>query len=297
MPHSKSLAPPVPSRGVSRLEDVLSCLSEHGRAVDPVFLRAVYDFSSEMHKDQTRRSGEPFMIHPLNVAWLLADLKFDQTCVAVGLLHDVLEDTLTTREVLEKEFGEEIAELVDGVTKIGRHEYVRRDEAQAETFRKMILASAKDIRVIVVKLADRLHNMQTLEHLTPESRRRISRETLEIYSPIAHRLGMARVKGDLEDLAFFHLYPHQFAELHARIAEKMKLGQTAMERIRGRLAKSLEAAGIEADISFRVKRFYSIYEKLRRQGIDISQLYDFLAFRIVTASLKDTYAALGVVHQ
>src|SRR3954471_15019859 len=277
MPHSKSLAPPVPSRGVSRLEDVVACLGVHGRPADPGFLRSVYDFSAEMHKDQTRRSGEPFMIHPLNVAWLLADLKFDQTCVAVGLLHDVLEDTLTTREALEKEFGGEITELVDGVTKIGRHEYVRRDEAQAETFRKMILASAKDIRVIVVKLADRLHNMQTLEHLTPESRRRISRETLEIYAPIAHRLGMSKVKGDLEDLAFFHLYPHQFAELHQKIAEKMKTAQGTIQRVRERLTKSLETEGVDAEISFRVKRFYSIYEKLRRQGIDISQLYDFLA--------------------
>ncbi len=296
-PTSKNLAPPVPSPRVARFEDVLACLAGHGRLTNPALLRSVYDFSTEMHKDQVRRSGEPFMIHPLNVAWLLADLKFDQTCVAVGLLHDVLEDTLTTRDVLESEFGGEITELVDGVTKIGRHEYVRRDEAQAETFRKMILASAKDIRVIVVKLADRLHNMQTLEHLTPDARRRISRETLEIYAPIAHRLGMARVKGDLEDLAFYHLYPHQFAELHQRLAEKVKLGEAATERIRQRLAGSLEEAGLDAEISFRVKRSYSIYEKLRRQGIDISQLYDYLAFRIVTASVKDTYAALGVVHQ
>src|SRR5215218_8825265 len=289
-------APVLPARA-TRVEDVFSTLSAHGRPFDPQLLGRVYEFSREMHKDQLRRSGEPYLIHPLNVAWLLADLNFDQTCVAVGLLHDVLEDTLTTREVLEKEFGNEICGLVDGVTKIGRHEYVRRDEAQAETFRKMILASAKDIRVIVVKLADRLHNMQTLEHLAAEARRRISRETLEIYSPIAHRLGMARVKGDLEDLAFFHLYPHQFAELNNRIAEKMKAGQSATERIRDRLAKGLEGAGIDAEISFRVKRYYSIYEKLRRQGIDISQLYDFLAFRIVTASLKDTYAGLGIVHQ
>jgi GTP pyrophosphokinase len=294
---SKNLAPPVASPGVSRMEDVLSCLAAHGRRVDPGFLRSIYDFSAEMHKDQVRRSGEPYLVHPLNVAYLLAELNFDQTCVAVGLLHDVVEDTLTTHEVLQKEFGDEIAELVDGVTKIGRHEYVRRDEAQAETFRKMILASAKDIRVIVVKLADRLHNMQTLEHLAPESRRRISRETLEIYAPIAHRLGMSKVKGDLEDLAFFHLYPHQFAELHARIDEKMKMAQGAIQRIRERLTKSLEAEGIQAEISFRVKRYYSIYEKLRRQGIDISQLYDYLAFRIVTVGKADTYAALGVVHQ
>ncbi|MEA2693999.1 MAG: diphosphokinase / guanosine-3,5-bis(diphosphate) 3-diphosphatase, partial [Acidobacteriota bacterium] len=294
---TKSLPPPVPSRPVMSLEDVLDCLASHGRKVDREFLTSVYEFSERMHQDQVRRSGEPFLTHPLSVAYILADLNFDQTCVAVGLLHDVLEDTLTTREVLDSTFGAEITELVDGVTKIGRHEYVRRDEAQAETFRKMILASAKDIRVIVVKLADRLHNMQTLEHMPVDSRRRISRETLEIYSPIAHRLGMARVKGDLEDLAFFHLYHHQFAELHSKVSEKMKLGQEAMERIRDKMVKSLESAGIEAEISFRVKRYFSIYEKLRRQGIDISQLYDYLAFRIVTGTIKDTYAALGVVHQ
>ena len=297
MPMAKNIPAPVPSRAEVRFDDVLACLISHNRRTDPDFLRAVYKFSEKMHAGQTRRSGEPYMIHPLNVAYLLADLKFDQTCVAVGLLHDVLEDTLTTREVLEAEFGADITELVDGVTKIGRHSYVRRDEAQAETFRKMILASAKDIRVIVVKLADRLHNMQTLEHLQPESRRRISRETLEIYSPIAHRLGMARVKGDLEDLAFYHLYPHQFAELHSKVSEKMRGGHTGMERISGRLAKALESAGVDAELSYRVKRYYSIYEKLRRQGIDISQLYDYLAFRIVTSSLKDTYAALGIVHQ
>ena len=294
---TKNLVPPVPEHGVVRLGEIISCLESHGRKVDLRFMGAVYRFSSAMHKDQVRRSGEPYLVHPLSVAWLLADLKLDQTCVAVGLLHDVLEDTLTTREVLEREFGQEIAELVDGVTKIGRHEYVRHDEAQAETFRKMILASAKDIRVILVKLADRLHNMQTLEHLPPEARRRISRETLEIYAPLAHRLGMARVKGDLEDLAFYYLYPHQFAELHSKIAEKLKLAEGSLHRIRERLAESLAAAGIDAEISFRVKRYNSIYEKLRRQGIDISQLYDYLAFRIVTGSLKDTYAALGIVHQ
>jgi GTP diphosphokinase / guanosine-3',5'-bis(diphosphate) 3'-diphosphatase len=294
---AKNLLPPVPSRPAVRFEDILSALEGNGRKVDPGFLRSVHDFSARMHQDQVRRSGEPYLTHPLNVAYLLADLKFDQTCVAVGLLHDVLEDTLTTREVLEHNFGPEISELVEGVTKIGRHHYVKRDEAQAETFRKMILASAKDIRVILVKLADRLHNMQTLEHMSAESRRRTSRETLEIYAPIAHRLGMARVKGELEDLAFFYMYPHQFAELHSKVAEKVKIGQGATERLRDRLVESLDAAGIDAEISFRVKRYYSIYEKLSRQGIDISQLYDYLAFRIVTGSLKDTYAALGIVHQ
>jgi guanosine-3',5'-bis(diphosphate) 3'-pyrophosphohydrolase len=294
---NRSLDPPVKARESVAFEEVLSCLASNGRLVDRQFLTAVYDFSARMHKDQMRRSGEPYLIHPLNVAFILADLKFDQTCVAVGLLHDVLEDTLSTREALESEFGSDVAELVDGVTKIGRHSYVRRDEAQAETFRKMILASAKDIRVILVKLADRLHNMQTLEPLPPESQRRIARETLEIYAPIAHRLGMGRIKGDLEDLAFFYLNPLQYAELHSKIAEKIKGSQGATERIKERLAKSLEAAGIEADISFRLKRYYSIYSKLQRQGIDISQLYDYLAFRIITTGLRDTYAGLGIVHQ
>ena len=289
--------PPVPSPGVVRFDDILHRLEARGRVYEEAFLRQVYVFSAQAHRDQTRRSGEPYLTHPLSVAYLLADLKFDQTCVAVGLLHDVLEDTLTTKETLEETFGAEVTELVDGVTKIGRHEYVRRDEAQAETFRKMILASAKDIRVILVKLADRLHNMQTLEHMPPETRRRISRETLEIYAPIAHRLGMARVKGDLEDLAFYYLYPHQYAELHSRIAEKLEVGKEAISALRVRLVKALEEAGIEAEISYRVKRYYSIYQKLRRQGIDISQLYDYLAFRIVTDDLRDTYAALGVVHQ
>ena len=296
-PFKKLPAPPVAAPRVADLEAILAKLAEQNRPVDRPFLERIYEYSAEMHRNQVRRSGEPFLTHPIAVAWILADLGFDPLSVAVGLLHDVLEDTLTTREALEAEFGPEIAELVDGVTKIGRHLYVRRDEAQAETFRKMVLASAKDIRVILVKLADRLHNMQTLEAMSPDARRRISQETLEIYGPIAHRLGMARVKGDLEDLAFYYLYPLQFAALHAKVQEKLKLGRDTIEDLRARLAKSLAEAGIEADIGSRVKRYYSMYQKLRRQGIDISELYDYLAFRVVTESIKDTYAALGVVHQ
>ncbi|MEO8502917.1 MAG: bifunctional (p)ppGpp synthetase/guanosine-3',5'-bis(diphosphate) 3'-pyrophosphohydrolase [Acidobacteriota bacterium] len=294
---SKELRPPIQARAQVRFEDIVARLEETGRTYDPALLREVYEFSAEKHKTQVRRSGEPYLTHPLHVAWLLADLKLDATCVAVGLLHDVLEDTLATREELEARFGAEISGLVDGVTKIGKHAYVRRDQAQAETFRKMILASTRDIRVILVKLADRLHNLETLEHLSPESRRRIAQETLEIYAPIAHRLGMARVKGDLEDLAFFYLYPHQFAALKSKIDEKLKLGQDAIQDIHARLESSLREAGIECEISFRVKRFYSVHQKLHRQGIDVSQLYDYLAFRVVTVSLRDTYAALGVVHQ
>jgi GTP pyrophosphokinase len=290
-------APPVPPPKAPTLEELATRLAENGREVDKVFLTRVWGFSAEMHKDQVRRSGEPFLTHPATVAWLLADLRLDQTCVVVGLLHDVLEDTLSTKATLEDKFGAEIAELVDGVTKIGRHLYVRKDDAQAETFRKMILASARDLRVILVKLADRLHNMMTLAAMSPEARRRISQETLEIYAPIAHRLGMAKVKGDLEDLAFYYLYPLQFAALQSKVQEKVKVGRNTVRQISERLKLSLHEAGIEADISFRVKRSYSIYQKLHRQGIDIAELYDYLAFRIVTADLRDTYAALGIVHQ
>ncbi|MEL7061145.1 MAG: bifunctional (p)ppGpp synthetase/guanosine-3',5'-bis(diphosphate) 3'-pyrophosphohydrolase [Acidobacteriota bacterium] len=289
--------PPLrPRRGVD-FEAILERLDQHGRAYDRDLLRRIYEFSAGKHRDQTRRSGEPYLTHPVYVAYLLADLKFDATCVAVGLLHDVLEDTLTTREVLHEKFGEEVAELVDGVTKISKTEYVRRDEAQAETFRKMILASARDLRVILVKLADRLHNMMTLEHMSPEARRRISSETLEIYAPIALRLGMSKVQGELEDLAFFWRYPLQFAQLDAKIRDKMRGARSSLQRIAKQLESRLSENEIEAEISFRAKRYYSIYRKLRRQGIDISQLYDFLAFRVITSTTRDTYAALGVVHQ
>ncbi len=293
----RSAKPPLTPRPNVSLEDVMGRMDAHQKPYDADFLTAVYEFAELMHRDQVRRSGEPYLTHPLHVAWLLADLKLDETCVAVGLLHDTLEDTKSTKEALAEKFGADVAELVDGVSKISQQEYVRRDEAQAETFRKMILASAKDLRVVLVKLADRLHNMMTLEHMSVDSRRRIANETLEIYAPIALRLGMSKLQGELEDLAFYHRYPLQFAELEAKIRQKMKVAKGTLQRIRAQLSKSLREAGIDAEISYRVKRYYSIFGKLRRQGIDISQLYDFLAFRIITASLKDTYAAFGVVHQ
>ncbi|NHZ73687.1 MAG: RelA/SpoT family protein [Nitrospirae bacterium] len=296
-PSSTHFELPVQVREDVQFEDVLEGLKLHDRGYDEAFLRSIYEFSRQTHGEQVRRSGRPYFTHPLHVAFILAHLGFDETCVAVGLLHDVLEDTLAERQEVADKFGEEIAQLVDGVTKIGRHSYVRRDQAQAETFRKLILASAKDIRVILVKLADRLHNMQTLEHMPVESRRRIARETLEIYAPTAHRLGMSKVQGDLQDLAFYHLHPQEFSELRNQIQQKVKHGRQATDKIRTHLVSLLTDAGIEAEISFRVKRFYSIYQKMRRQGIDPSQLYDYIAFRIVTPSVRDCYACLGVVHQ
>jgi len=289
--------PPVTAPAKVGMKDILRRLDEQGRLIDEKRLREVYEFTAAKHTDQKRRSGEPYLTHPLQVAHCLADLGFDELSVEVGLLHDVLEDTLASRHELEARFGAELAELVDGVTKIGRHAYVRRDQVQAETFRKLILASVKDIRVILVKLADRWHNMATLQHMPPESRRRIAQETLEIYAPIAMRLGMSKLHGDLQDLAFFHLYPHQFEDVRSQVESRLKGGRKLLDEIRRQLESRLEESGIEADISYRVKRYYSIYRKMREQDIEISQLYDYLAFRIVTGELRDCYAALGVVHQ
>lgn len=289
--------PPANPPNAKRLEDVIRRLEAEDRPFDREWLMSVGEYAKRQHAGQKRRSGEPYFMHPLQVAWLLADLGFDPTCVGVGLLHDVLEDTPATFDDLKERFGQEVAELVEGVSKIGKHEYVRRDQAQAETFRKLVLASARDIRVILVKLADRLHNMQTLEHMELEGRQRIARETLEIYAPLAHRLGMSKVRGELEDLAFFHLHPEQFADLERRLKERTKIRRGATQRIRARLEKELAAAGIKAEISFRQKHLYSIHRKLKERGLDLARVYDYLAFRIVTESVQDTYAALGVVHQ
>ena len=290
---------PAPLRdpGDVRIDDVLSRLQENDRACDEAWLRRAYEYAERSHRGQVRRSGDPYISHPLGVAHMLADFKFDQTSVAVGLLHDVLEDTGATKKALAAEFGDEIADLVDGVSKIGRHEYVRSDEVQAESFRKLILASARDLRVIVVKLIDRLHNMLTLEHLELGKRRRISRETLEIYGPLAHRLGMSRIQRVLEDRAFRHLHPHHYEDIRKQLDERIKGARSTTRRIAERLREALGGAEVEAEISHRVKGYYSIYQKLRRRQIDLPDLFDFLAFRIITVDVKDTYAALGVVHQ
>ncbi|MCE2558042.1 MAG: bifunctional (p)ppGpp synthetase/guanosine-3',5'-bis(diphosphate) 3'-pyrophosphohydrolase [Acidobacteria bacterium] len=283
--------------GDVRIDEVIRRLEENERVCDEAWLRRAYEYAERSHRGQVRRSGAPYISHPLGVAHMLAEFNFDQTSVAVGLLHDVLEDTGATKKALAAEFGDEIADLVDGVSKIGRHEYVRSDEVQAESFRKLILASARDLRVIVVKLVDRLHNMLTLEHLEPGKRRRISRETLEIYAPLAHRLGMSRIQRVLEDRAFRYLHPHHYEDIRRQLDERIKGVRSTTRRIAERLREALEKADIEAEISHRVKGYYSIYQKLRRRQIDLPDLFDFLAFRIITVDVKGTYAALGVVHQ
>ncbi len=231
------------------------------------------------------------------MADILAEMRLDETSIAVGLLHDVLEDTLTTKETLQETFGDDIAELVDGVTKISRYAYVSKEEQQAETFRKMLLAMVSDLRVVLVKLADRLHNMRTLEHLAEEKRIAIAKETLEIYAPIANRLGMGRIKNELEDLAFQNLHPREHEELERAISEKLAVSAGLVDRIKATLAKKLGENDIHGEVNGRVKSTYSIWQKLRRQEIDIGQIYDYIGFRITTGGIKDCYAALGIIHQ
>jgi len=278
-------------------EEILEKVEAYNPNSDQDLLRRAYVFSAREHKGQVRRSGEPYLVHPLNVASILAELKADDLSIVVGLLHDVLEDTLTTKASIAAQFGDEVAELVDGLTKIGKFSYVSREEEQAETFRKMILAMISDLRIVLVKLADRLHNMRTLGFLPESKRHEIARETLDIYAPIAHRLGMGSVKGELEDLAFLYLEPEEHERVAREVARRMKVSQAMIGGIRERLEARLGEAGVTAEVSGRMKRYYSIWLKMRRTAVDVAQLYDILAFRIVVPETKDCYAALGLVHQ
>src|SRR5438132_12827478 len=282
---------------MTRFEDILDKVESYKPDFDEELLQKAYIFSAREHRGQVRSSGDPYLIHPLNVAYILAEMHLDETSIAVGLLHDVLEDTLTTKETLQETFGDDIADLVDGVTKISRYAYVSREEQQAETFRKMLLAMVSDLRVVLVKLADRLHNMRTLEHLPEERRMAIAKETMEIYAPIANRLGMGRLKSELEDLSFRNLHSGEFEELQKSVNEKLAVSGELVGRIKERLAARLKDNEISGDVNGRVKSMFSIWTKLRRQEIDIGQLYDYVGFRIITNSVKDCYAALGIIHQ
>ncbi|HFB98558.1 MAG TPA: bifunctional (p)ppGpp synthetase/guanosine-3',5'-bis(diphosphate) 3'-pyrophosphohydrolase, partial [Bryobacterales bacterium] len=259
-------------------------------------LRRAYEFAARLHEGQSRLSGEPYLIHPLEVTRILAERRMDMICLQTGLLHDVVEDTDVTVEELRREFGEDVARCVDGVTKLSKLEFRSREQRQAETMRKMLLAMVSDIRVILVKLADRLHNMRTLSSLPPERQERIAHETLEIYAPLANRLGMAVIRGELEDLAFSYLEPDAYAEITEAIEKRRKASESMLRSIQEQLEKKLAREGIPARIEGRIKRAYSVYQKLKRQKITIDQVYDLLALRIITDSVKNCYAALGVIH-
>ncbi len=261
-------------------------------------LRRAYIFSAREHKDQVRQSGEPYLIHPLSVASILAEMKMDIATVSTGFLHDVVEDTLTTTEAIKDYFGEEIAHLVDGVTKISNLGKVSKEEQQAESIRKMVLAMVKDLRVVIVKLADRLHNMRTLSHLAPEKRKRIAQETLDVYAPIAHRLGMGKIRAELEDLSFKYIEPDAYKKLQEAVERRRPASDSFLDELKTRISKYLADAGIEiVRLEGRTKRLYSIYLKMKRQKITLDQVYDLMAIRLITKEMRDCYAALGVIHQ
>src|SRR5437899_1669338 len=259
-------------------------------------LEKAYRFAAERHQGQKRTSGEPYMVHPLMVTQILAEMQMDLVCLETGLLHDVVEDAGVNLEEIRKTFGEEVRRCVDGVTKLSKLNLDSREERQAESVRKMLLAMVTDIRVILVKLADRLHNMRTLACLPREKQERIAQETIEIYAPIAHRLGMGKIRGELEDLAFRHLDPDAFEEITKAIETRRHSNEEFLNEIRQIVDSELRREGIPARVEGRLKRPYSIYHKMKRQKIQLEQVYDLMALRIVTDSVKNCYAALGVIH-
>ncbi len=272
---------------------------------DITLIEKAYQEAAEAHKDQLRKSGEPYIIHPLCVAIILADLEMDKETIAAGLLHDVVEDTICTKEEIEQKFGADVALLVDGVTKLtalqlstdNSNKTQEQIDMQAQNLRKMFLAMAKDIRVILIKLADRLHNMRTLAHMPPEKQQRIAQETLDIYSPIAGRLGISRIKVELDDLSLKYLKPDIYYDLVDKVAIRKNEREKYVEDICEHVRKSIEAAGIEGEVNGRVKHFFSIYKKMRNQNKTLDQIYDLFAIRIIVATVKDCYAALGVIHE
>jgi GTP diphosphokinase / guanosine-3',5'-bis(diphosphate) 3'-diphosphatase len=281
-----------------RFEDLLEKVRAYSPDADVELLRRAYVFSAFEHRGQVRHSGEPYLIHPLAVADFLADMKLDPVAIAAGLLHDVVEDTLTTIDRIRDLFGPEVAHVVEGVTKISAIPFSSSEERQAENFRKMLLAMVDDIRVILVKLADRLHNMRTLNHL-PEARRiPIAEETRDIYAPIANRLGMSKVKNELEELSFRYLEPQAYESLRIKVDAKRRVAEGVIEQLKGTLEAKLREATVPfVAVDGRIKRLWSIQQKLKRQRIELDQVYDFIALRITTTSVKDCYAALGIIHQ
>jgi len=260
-------------------------------------LRRAYDFAAEQHKGQTRLSGEPYLSHPVEVAHLLADMKLDVTSLCAALLHDVVEDTKLPLEKIAEHFGPDVARLVEGVTKISKLDLLAPEDRQAENVRKMLLAMVNDVRVVMVKLADRLHNMRTLEFLASDRQQRIARETLDIYAPVANRLGMGLIRGELEDLAFRYLEPEAFFELQKKVASKQKVFDKFLQEVQDVIREKMVESSIPAEVQGRIKRLYSLHLKIQKQQRTLDQVYDLLAVRVITDTVKNCYAALGVIHQ
>jgi GTP pyrophosphokinase len=281
---------------VTRFRDLLRKVRAYRPDDDLALIRKAYEFSLEHHKGQARESGEPYLVHPLQVATLLAEMRLDTTAITAGLLHDAVEDTSVTIDEIHTEFGEQVAHIVEGVTKISKIDFASSEEAQAENVRKMVLAMMDDIRVVLIKLADRLHNMRTLKFLSPERQQKIARETLDIYAPIAHRLGMGKIRGELEDLAFQYVDPISYNQVKDAIESRRKEGEAFLAEVQGVIETKLRENKIQARVEARIKRFYSIWQKLQRQHISVDQIYDMLALRIITQSESDCYAVLGIIH-
>ena len=280
------------------IEDIISLVKQKKRWADTKLIVKAYNYAKEKHGTQCRKSGEPYIIHPVQVAYILADIGLDEATICAALLHDVVEDTEVTHEDLVRDFGEEIATMVAGVTKLGELRYqASTEERQVENYRKMFLAMGKDIRVIIIKLADRLHNLRTLKYLRRDRQIANAKETMELYAPLANRLGIYSLKWELEDLAFKYLYPEEYRELVEGIdkkrEERLKFIEKIMDDIRGQLKKQR----IEAEVTGRAKHLYSIYRKMKRDNKTLDQIYDLFALRILVNSVKDCYAALGVVHE
>jgi GTP pyrophosphokinase len=286
-------------------QDLIQRVRRYHPSDDLSMIEKAYDLAAKAHAQQKRKSGEPYIIHPLYVAIILADLEMDQETIAAGLLHDVVEDTIYTKEDLQREFGDDVANLVDGVTKLQKiklsGDYAskteQQQEMQAENLRKMFLAMVKDIRVILIKLADRLHNMRTLQHQPPEKQKRIAQETLDIYSPIADRLGISKIKVELDDLSLKYLKPDIYNELVEKVSERKQEREKYVQEIAQEVRQKVNEAGIEAQVDGRVKHYFSIYKKMVNQNKTLDQIYDLFAVRIIVNTVKDCYAALGVIHE
>jgi guanosine-3',5'-bis(diphosphate) 3'-pyrophosphohydrolase len=281
---------------VTKFRELLRIMRANRPGDDLELVRKAYEYSQKNHAGQLRASGEPYLVHPLGVAQVLAEMKMDAVAIAAGLLHDSVEDTSVTIVDIRQEFGEQVAHIVEGVTKISQIDFATREEQQAENLRKMMLAMVDDIRVVLIKLADRLHNMRTLEHLTPERQQKIAKETLEIYGPIAHRLGMGKIRGELEDLGFRYLDPLTYEQVRDAVDARRKKGEQFLARVEQTLRDKLKEAGITAEVESRIKRLFSIHKKLVRQKISVDQVYDLYAMRVITKSLQDCYGVLGIVH-
>ncbi|MGA2807382.1 MAG: bifunctional (p)ppGpp synthetase/guanosine-3',5'-bis(diphosphate) 3'-pyrophosphohydrolase [Terracidiphilus sp.] len=279
-----------------RFEALLRQVQANRPSEDIVLIRKAWEFCVQHHKGQMRASGEPYIIHPLEVAEVLAEMKMDATAISAGLLHDSVEDTPATNEEIAAGFGEQVAHIVEGVTKIDKIQFANREDRQAENVRKMLLAMVSDVRVVLIKLADRLHNMRTLEHLQPDRQEAIARETLDIYAPLAHRLGMGKVRGELEDLAFRYTDPISYEQVAAAVESRRIEGEQFLRGVEDTLIDQLRENNIEARVEWRIKRIYSIFQKQQRSKVSFDQVYDLLAVRVITQDVAACYAVFGLIH-